>query len=114
MNLPAFTLYGLLGCPHCADSEAFLRTRNLSTTLIIANGDPIISEGIKKVTDQDQYPVLFCRLNNEIVRGFNQEAYERLANLYYSLSRPSIPSVFGNEQQFIPQNTEQNQTSQTA
>ncbi len=111
MNLPPFTLYGLLGCPHCAEAEAFLRTRSLSVVLIVANGDPIIHEGVKKVTDQEQYPVLFCRLNSEVVRGFNTEAYERLANLCYTLNRPGVLSVFGSEQQPVQEISNQSQTA---
>jgi len=81
---------------------------------MIANGDPIISEGIKKVTEQEQYPVLLCRASNEIVKGFSKDSYERVVNLYYALSSASIPSIFGGEQQFVSQSATQAPTSQPA
>src|SRR5882757_5304318 len=41
IQLPAFTLYGLIGCPHCESAEKYLRVRNLPVNLVVANEDPI-------------------------------------------------------------------------
>jgi glutaredoxin len=114
MNVPPFTLYGLMGCPSCSQAENFLKTRGMSFNIVVANDDPITHEGVKKVTGQEQYPVLLYRPTKEIVVGFKQEDYERLINSFYVIASANSPSVFGGGQQFIPQTPGQSQTSQSA
>lgn len=99
MQLPPFTLYGLVGCPHCASAESFLRSRNIPFIAMIANDDPIVAAGVKQLTGSDSYPVLVAKFNKEIVSGFKQEDYERVASSFYSLNSPSAPSIFASEQQ---------------
>lgn len=103
VTIPQFTLYGLLGCPHCSQAETFLRARNIPALLVIANNDPIIIKGIKEVTGQENYPVLWHRASNEIVIGFNQEAYERLAKNHFDLVGANSSGLFGGGQQPSPQ-----------
>lgn len=99
MNIPAFTLYGLIGCQHCADSEKFLVSRGLMFNAVIANEDPIANAGIKQITGQEEYPVLVYKLTKEILKGFVREEYERVANDYYARVSASSPSIFGSGQQ---------------
>jgi len=74
------------------------------------NGDPIITAGIKQVTGNEDVPVLVSRLSNEVISGFKELEYERVAKLFYTLSRPSAPSIFGSEQQSVSQIPVQTQT----
>lgn len=99
-QLPMFTLYGLIGCPHCAVAEQFLKARNIPFIAMFANDDPIIDAGIKAVTGkpESQFPVVLFRQSKEIVVGFKQEDYERLANSFYSLNSTGSPSIFAGQQ----------------
>lgn len=99
MQLPPFTLYGLIGCSHCANAEAFLRSRNLPFIAMIANEDPIVNAGVKELTGNDTYPVLVVKFNKEIIAGFKQEDYERVASAFYAVNSPSTNSLFAGEQQ---------------
>ena|ERR1700682_1509273 len=118
MNIPPFTLYGLLGCSHCEEAEKFLKVRNLPGMIMIANGDPIIDEGIKKVTQSEkaEYPVLVSRVNNqiEIVKGFQKDQYDRLAELHFSSVSPNSPNVFGSGQQSIAAPSSQTEVAKSA
>lgn len=79
---------------------------------VVANDDPIINEGIKKLTGSEEYPVLLAKFNKEIVKGFKQEDYERVAQAFYALNGPSAPSLFGSEQQSQSQASSPVPTSQ--
>lgn len=102
MNIPAFRLYGLLGCVHCENAERFLRERLVPAEFILATGDPIINEGVKKLTNKDEFPILLYRPTKEIVVGFKKEEYERLVTTFGTLVSASAPSAFGGRQQHIP------------
>lgn len=99
MQLPPFTLYGLLGCSHCEQAEQFLRARNIPASLVIGNNDPIVAAGIKEVTGTDEYPVLVSRISSEVIKGFKPDQYERVAKIYFDSIRPSAPNIFGSGQQ---------------
>ena len=100
MNLPLFTLYGIFGCPHCGNAEQFFKSRNIPILLMIANDDPIIAAGVKQLTGKDDYPVLVSRLpNKEVITGFKEEEYERVAKSFYSLNGAGSSSIFASQQQ---------------
>jgi len=106
MNLlPPFRLYGLIGCPHCAEAETFLREKVVPTLVIIANDDIIAIEGIKAVTKKPEaaFPVLCCTFNNEIIEGFKKDEYDRLVKAYHTLFSPSPSNLPAGEQQPQPQ-----------
>ncbi|SRR6266576_2765980 len=111
MNIPAFTLYGLIGCSHCADAEKFLVSHGLGFNIVIVNEDPIATTGIKQVTGEDAAPVLVYKLTKEILKGFVREDYERVANDYYSRVSASTPSIFGVGQQSQSQVTSEAKAS---
>jgi glutaredoxin len=112
LNIPPFTLYGLIGCPHCVRAEQYLKIRNVPYIAMYINGDPIITEGIKQVTNANQEaPVLVSRLTNEVISGFKEPDYERVAKLFYSLAGISAPSIFGGAEQPVPQASVQTQTA---
>lgn len=112
MNLTPFILYGLLGCPHCAEAETYLRKVGVPTTLVIANEDPIADAGVKQLTGSSQYPILIYRPTKEYVVGFLPEKYERLARAFYSVSSAGVPGVFGGEQQPIAEVAQQTPVSE--
>lgn len=103
LNNSAFTLYGLIGCPHCELAENFLRVRNMPGIIIPADGDPIIAAGVKELTGGNEYPVLVSRLTNEVIKGFVPETYERLAKLYFESISGSTQSIFSGGQQPVPE-----------
>lgn len=112
MNIPAFTLYGLIGCPHCADAEKFLLSHGLGFNIVIVNEDPIATTGIKQITGEDAAPVLVYKLTKEILKGFVREDYERVANDYYARVSASAPSIFGSGQQLVPQASSESKASE--
>lgn len=95
-----FTLYGLQGCPHCAQAETFLRARSIPTILVLANDDPVAIAGVKALTPEpgDKFPVLVSRITKEVKVGFVEEEYERLARTYFAIAGASASSVFGGGQ----------------
>jgi len=121
--MPQFMLYGLVGCPHCESAEKFLRARNIPTILVMANDDPVAHEGNLEVARQKikansktegkteeeilqaisvaqaEYPLLVSRVTKEIISGFKEEDYARVASTYFALVSASAPSVFANQQQ---------------
>jgi len=109
-QIPQFTLYGLIGCPHCQSAETFLRVRNIPALLIIANDDPIVQAGIKEITKQDQYPVLIHKPSREVLVGYKPEDYERLAKNYFNSISSNVGSLFGSNQQPVPQAPVENKT----
>lgn len=111
MQIPPFTLYGLVGCPHCIQAEQYLKIRNIPYISMFANNDPIITAGIKQVTGAEEAPVLVSRLTNEVIPGFKEPDYERVAKLFYSVAGASAPSIFASEQQFVPKVPIQAQTA---
>lgn len=114
MNLPPFTLYGLIGCPHCEQAEQFLRTRSIPALLMISNEDPIIAAGIKEVTGSDEFPVLVSRLSSEVIKGFKSEDYDRVTKIYFdSVSAGASGSVFAGQQP-LAETANQSETAKTA
>ncbi|SRR5258708_26840755 len=111
MNVPAFTLYGLIGCVHCAEAEKFLTSHGIIFNVVIANEDPIANAGVKQITEQEAYPVLVYKLTKEILKGFVREDYERVANDYYARVSASTQSIFGSGQQSVTQTSSENQAS---
>lgn len=111
MNLPPFTLYGLVGCPHCVHAEQYLKVRGIPYIAMYVQNDPLISAGIRQVTGTDEAPVLVSRLSNEVISGFKEQEYERVAKLFYTLAGPSAPSIFAGEQQSVPQSPIETQTA---
>jgi glutaredoxin len=101
MNLPPFTLYGLVGCPHCEAAEKFLKVRSIAYWGMVANGDPIIEAGVKAIIGSPDYPILVSRVEGKpkIVKGFKKETYERLVQLLYASADSSVSSLFGSGQQ---------------
>lgn len=99
--LPPFTLYGLIGCPHCASAERFLQSKLVPYIIVVANGDPVADSGIKKLfeTEQAEYPVLVSRVTNEVKKGFVEGEYERMVQDFISRNVAGASSVFGSEQQ---------------
>lgn len=95
-GLPPFRLYGLLGCPHCGLAEQFLRSQNLPTMIIAANDDPIAEAGVKWAMKQKNpelkddapavFPILVCTFGKQIVEGFKEDEYRRLADAWHILS----------------------------
>lgn len=106
-NVIPFVLYGLVGCPHCVEAEKFLRSRGLPTQLIVANEDPVADAGAKANNRQHpgtaEYPILVSKLTKEIKVGYVLEDYERIANAFFTIVSSSAPSLFGGEQQSVPQ-----------
>jgi hypothetical protein len=122
MNISPFTLYGLKGCVHCHKAEAFMRARSLPTILVMANDDPVAKEGAIAVSRElmrveskaagkseeetatavaavvEEYPILVSRVTREVIKGFKEADYERLANVVFSLNSASASSVFAQEQ----------------
>lgn len=100
MQLPAFVLYGLIGCPHCVEAEAYFRKIGIPFVIVVANEDPIIDEGIKKFSGKEiaEYPVLLYKTTKDIVIGYNPEKYEQLVKSFYALASSSAPSIFGGQQ----------------
>lgn len=111
MQIPPFTLYGLIGCQHCVNAEQYLKLRNIPFIAMYINGDPIIGAGIKAVTKADEAPVLVCRISNEIITGFKESDYERVTKLYYSGVGAGPISIFAGEQQSVARNTVQAETA---
>lgn len=109
VSIPPFVLYGLVGCPHCAEAEAYLKKVGVPFSIFIANLDPIAEEGIKKLTGKEEatYPVLLYKVTKEIVVEYKPEEYERLSKSFYALAGASTPSVFSGEQPNISQSAQQ-------
>lgn len=93
--MPALRLYGLQGCPHCEQALQFLTARKLPFDVVVANGDPVISEGIKALLSQkaghpillDEYPLLVSQTTNEVIVGWKPEEYERIGKIFDVLFR---------------------------
>jgi hypothetical protein len=116
-------LYGLQGCVHCQKAEAFLRARSLPTILVTANDDPVaklgniavLQESVKLLakaankSEEDtakdvaavieEYPLLVSRVSREVIKGFKEEDYERIAKVYFTIASASPSGVFGPPQQ---------------
>ena len=123
MNIAPFTLYGLIGCPHCQEADTFLRGRGLPTIIVMANDDPVVKEGVLAISRQlvrdeakvagkseeeiaaavaavtDEYPVLVSRVTKEVIKGFKKDQYERIVQTIFALNSASTASVFGSQQQ---------------
>jgi hypothetical protein len=103
--LPVFRLYGLLGCPHCIEAEAYLRSKQVPVMTIIANDDPIASAGVNAILGSLEFPVMCYTPAKEIIKGFNEGEYARLVGVYRAaLSAGAFDLPLGTEQP-LGQNT---------
>ena len=104
-QIPPFTLYGLVGCPHCGQAEQYLRVRGIPVNLVVANEDPVADAGIKAVLQDEnaQYPVLVNRISRGIVKGFDEGKYRELSELFFAMSGAGTPNVFGGGFEPVPQ-----------
>lgn len=92
--IPFFTLYGLIGCPHCEEAEKYLKVRGIPVHLVIANDDPVADQGIEKIFGIKEYPVLVDKRLKQLIKGFKKEEYERIADDFYSFASTNTGSVF--------------------
>jgi len=101
MVLP-FRLYSLEGCPHCVQAKQFLSASNVTGDEVVAGqvgvpavADPVIEQGLLKLTGSLNYPVLVVRLTQptEIIVGFKPEEYKRVVEAYHRIHSSSAPSV---------------------
>ena len=97
MDFIAFRLYGNPGCPACeAAARKFIEAK-VPALMIGVENDPIINEGIRAVTrdEETRVPVLVSFLNNpiEVIQGFKEGEYDRLLSLYRSRVGSVAPSV---------------------
>jgi len=99
MNLAPFRLYGLSGCGHCQQAEAFMRKNQLPCELIVANNDPVVAAGVKAITSSDNYPVLISRPTSEVIIGFKPEDYERILKVFTDLASAGTFGAFSGGQQ---------------
>ena len=90
-------VYGNPGCPFCERVEKFLLIEGVPTQFIVVGGDPLIGEGIKKLTGQDQVtvPVLVSFLPDfqEIIFGWRENDYVRFADAFSKLRRQRALTV---------------------
>ena len=82
--MPPFRLYGLFGCPHCAEAEQFLANSGVPVQVLPANEDPIMDGGAAKLFDTGtaSYPILVCFPFKEVVVGYKEDAYRRLVEMF--------------------------------
>lgn len=67
---------------------------------MVANDDPIIEQGVKFYNNGvSAYPVLVSRLTSEIIRGFPEHDYQRLADLFNARYGAGVSGVSDSEQQ---------------
>lgn len=78
-------LFGLENCSFCEKARSFLIASQVSFDAILSNGDPIITEGVIKLTGKNEFPVLLSRITNEIITGWKPEEYERVVKVYRAL-----------------------------
>lgn len=92
MPLP-FRVYSLENCVFCKQAVAFLKSQGVPGEAIFSDNDPIITEGVVKLTGKNEFPVLLSRLTNEIITGWKQEEYERVAKVYRALYGASASNL---------------------
>lgn len=101
MVLP-FRLYSLEGCPHCVQAKQFLSANNVMGDEVLggqvgipASADPVIEQGLLKLTGSLNYPVLVVRLTQpiEVIVGFKPEEYKRVVEAYHQIYSSSASSV---------------------
>ena len=115
IQVPPFTLYGLLGCPHCAQAEQYLRVRGIPVNLVVANEDPIADAGVKAILNesQAQYPVLVNRISKSIQKGFDEGKFRELTDSYFALAGAGAPNFFGGGQLAQSENPVQTEAPST-
>lgn len=103
--LPPFRLYGQVGCPHCVEAQNFLLKENLPYLVVVTNDDPVADAGLRAFskTGEPKVPLLVCTFSKQIVEGFPNDEYRKLADAYNTLFRPSTPNVSAGEQQPQPE-----------
>ena len=80
-------LYGNPGCPFCHLAANFLEQSGLKAQTVIAATDPIITEGVIKVTGTSpaSYPVLVVFDKEvEVILGWRPDDYARVAKAYHA------------------------------
>ena len=92
MLLP-FRLYSLENCPYCSQAKQFLMQNRVQGDEVIADKDPIIEQGAIKLTGKPNFPILVCRLTNEIITGWKQDEYERVLKAYTALYGASTSNL---------------------
>ena len=98
MSLPPVMLYGIQGCKECLKARHFLTEEGIPHAIIAA--DPItdcgarlmdaklVSKGSEEgtqmfeVSDKAAYPRAWVPLLKRVIRGWNQEEYEQIADAY--------------------------------
>lgn len=94
-------LFGLDGCPHCHQAITYLINRGIPFQYIPAFNDPVINQGIVSVTGQPSFPVLSIFKNNsciEVLSGYLQNHYERVATDYIKSCIGAEPSKPNNNE----------------
>lgn len=84
MLLP-FRLYSLENCPYCSMAKQFLMQNKVQGDEVVADKDPIIEQGAIKLTGKSNFPILVCRLTNEIITGWKEDEYKRVVATYNAL-----------------------------
>lgn len=78
-----FLLYGLSTCVHCEHAEAFLRKHNLNFRIVQMDlltdeeREPLL-EDLHKFNPRTSFPTLVVNNGEEVIVGFDEEAYVRL------------------------------------
>lgn len=90
-------LYSLFGCPHCEEALKFLLEKctingQFGFQSLAVNQDPLALAGVRAVTGKEEFPVLVSFITNEVIRGFNREEYERIAQVFSDMFRPGAPN----------------------
>lgn len=109
VQLPAFRLYGLLGCPHCAMAQEFFNREQIPVLVVVGNDDPIADAGVRWALAQKNptrgadapaaYPMLVCTFGKQIVEGYREDEYRKLADAYHVLFGTGAPNQVGGGQQ---------------
>lgn len=94
-----FRLYGNEGCPYCEQAAQFLLQRQLPVQFVAVGDDPILQEGIKRVLKSEQVlvPALVSFLTGEVISGFKEGEYKRVADHFNAQRRVSLPNDASNE-----------------
>ncbi len=116
MIINPLILYAQNGCPGCAQAIPFWQRTNLPLIIIEINIDPFAAEGIKALHSSKQImvPALVSPLTKEYVFGFNQLAYERIADAYRAAIRavaPDHPAVKSNGAGAVASETPQQESA---
>ena len=112
--IPPFRLYGLIGCPHCVQAEQFFRTENIPVMVIVGNDDPIAEAGVRWAMQVKNpsipsdapavFPMLVCTFGKQIIEGWKEDEYRKLADAYRVLfNSASASDAASSGQQLVPE-----------